>query len=1307
MGRHTLSPPDGPAATHAANAADSDQAAGWPHKASGYAAFRVSPSTLSGPTLALTSAVDIEGLDLGLGSTMGASPAPVGVRPTLSRALSGGIGLLAQPRSASRVQSMPAPTLDVTLSPVGAAPPTVETGAPAQRDGDGACGDGTQDNVPAAREPLTTSLASGCASRAQDPSAQRASVEPSLLFSITEVAPVLLDIPSPAPHIVRTSPPPPSEPQPVCFPSASLLSAPSSGSASPRTPPNLRLEIPPQDGVQIPARDGLRAPFAPDPENEGICTEVGSLGQEIQLESGDHLNALERIYLYTQSKATFHRIFMSRALPTYLKEVTPVEAIEYVLPLLGGLAIDEEERVKETFAAELLGIIWWFFTTCRVTDQEVEPAPPPEPDAPPPEPDAEPPLISVQSFSAVLASLLLSNIPSVSATARGTVVELLGRTRWIVNNPGQTDVQHTQYCEAMRPVGEWDKGLLGVAEARMIQLEIIYSVIIDLGRLDLDAEEMAMAEGAEQLEAVKQEGGHHDSPYDLELNASKEDVTTLDGPSLSHGNNAPLTFPASDFPKPGSISLSDSALTPTPTNSKSYADPMAASTPRSGSAPASVNGRSPGVSVMSGGESSSSLNLPELSPADSNSRSSVASPAEPVSPPERAGADYVEGGQGDTGPSALSVPAQGYKSSAPSSPGTDDLELSWHMANNSESESVDGGFLAVPSRGYESGRPERPRLTRSLSLVSNATSGIDPNDYADAEDWEDEVHLNGVEVNGVETSAEDVGAVEVDETATEVGDPLIGEEVIADDAYIDDGAAAEEAAIGRVASMSLIAAVTSSGVVDEEIYTLFLEEVIRVSADPVYWVRSETSYALGTLAKAVGDGPVEPYLLPILESLMTDTEAHVRQASVFAIPSVLKRLTPQRRREIATKYMLKLCEDDAETVKTGALQVLAEVIHTFREDEGGPPDELLDFFLKGEHNQVHAVLSAPISPPQDNIWAEPSSYFPVEPSFPDPDRALICAFNLPAVALTLGAARWSRLAGYYTYLAEESWHTPKVRSTLGASTGEIARIVGPAAARRDVAPVWWTCVSNGEREAKIKALGALPLLLDSLDAGGRAEIAAKMGEAWEGDILTGWKEREAFAKQLGSAARSLKDQPAVLCRIFKSGLEDRVAAVREAIIAAVPVLHEVLEGDLVHTRIARDDLFALATSGTYRHRTTFLACCRALVESARGAWILDEQRFSGSVASLAAHSVIDVRIGVGRLLTSVCERHMPRRDQRPSWLIECLEKLSLDSSPDVRSYVHRVTYSDLIELRPPADPPRPGLDDRPASPGFAEFSRPP
>lgn len=54
---------------------------------------------------------------------------------------------------------------------------------------------------------------------------------------------------------------------------------------------------------------------------------------------------------------------------------------------------------------------------------------------------------------------------------------------------------------------------------------------------------------------------------------------------------------------------------------------------------------------------------------------------------------------------------------------------------------------------------------------------------------------------------------------------------------------------------------------DDEIFTLFVDEVMRVSADPVYWVRSETSYALGTLAKAVGDEVVEPYLVCLLPAL--------------------------------------------------------------------------------------------------------------------------------------------------------------------------------------------------------------------------------------------------------------------------------------------------------------------------------------------------------------------------------------------------------------------------------------------------------
>jgi serine/threonine-protein phosphatase 4 regulatory subunit 1 len=55
----------------------------------------------------------------------------------------------------------------------------------------------------------------------------------------------------------------------------------------------------------------------------------------------DALSTLEKIYLFSRSKAIFHRIYIAHALPALLDNVSPQDAIEYVLPLLSGLAMDE------------------------------------------------------------------------------------------------------------------------------------------------------------------------------------------------------------------------------------------------------------------------------------------------------------------------------------------------------------------------------------------------------------------------------------------------------------------------------------------------------------------------------------------------------------------------------------------------------------------------------------------------------------------------------------------------------------------------------------------------------------------------------------------------------------------------------------------------------------------------------------------------------------------------------------------------------------------------------------------------------
>ena len=109
----------------------------------------------------------------------------------------------------------------------------------------------------------------------------------------------------------------------------------------------------------------------------------------------------------------------------------------------------------------------------------------------------------------------------------------------------------------------------------------------------------------------------------------------------------------------------------------------------------------------------------------------------------------------------------------------------------------------------------------------------------------------------------------------------------------EEGDIGEEAAMGRLSSMSLMAAVTASGTcrlfwvgsvdgllcvvfafphgltrvnifiggLKEETKNAFVTEVERVGRDPVYWVRREAAFAVGALAKVVPDEVVTSSLV--------------------------------------------------------------------------------------------------------------------------------------------------------------------------------------------------------------------------------------------------------------------------------------------------------------------------------------------------------------------------------------------------------------------------------------------------------------
>jgi serine/threonine-protein phosphatase 4 regulatory subunit 1 len=279
--------------------------------------------------------------------------------------------------------------------------------------------------------------------------------------------------------------------------------------------------------------------------------------------------------------------------------------------------------------------------------------------------------------------------------------------------------------------------------------------------------------------------------------------------------------------------------------------------------------------------------------------------------------------------------------------------------------------------------------------------------------------------------------------------------------------------------------------------------------------------------------------LPLYESLVQDEQWHVRHSILFALPGILARIDAVQRRLLTVPSLLRLSQDPADPVRSGLLEVLGEVIYTFRDDPGGPPKELLDLFVPDpphwEINQNDNEQDA------SAVW------------FSDPERPIICAFNFPAVILTLGSSRWQEVRGYYLHLSENP--TAKVFRTLAASLGEVAAIIGTTSAEKDLLPIFLSSLRSSEPEVRGKLFEALPKFARSISRVKRDAIAQELKATWKD--LSNWREKEQLARLVGDFMEIIGEQSDSMAYIISQALRDDVAAVREAGISSVSLVNHI------------------------------------------------------------------------------------------------------------------------------------------------------
>ncbi|KAI9499520.1 armadillo-type protein [Zychaea mexicana] len=475
--------------------------------------------------------------------------------------------------------------------------------------------------------------------------------------------------------------------------------------------------------------------------------------------------------------------------------------------------------------------------------------------------------------------------------------------------------------------------------------------------------------------------------------------------------------------------------------------------------------------------------------------------------------------------------------------------------------------------------------------------------------------------------------------------------------------------------------------------------VESMANDGMFYVRKEAAAAIGSLATVVDPQVAMDRLMPLYLNYSRDTIWHVRRSCVLTLPLLCGVLPDDVKNRIAVEGVKLFKNDVSRNVRNTLAEIIGELIAKFLPEDwettgkpGKVPEPLLEFFLS-------------LGPS-----ASPNQMYKLET-----DRAIICAYNFPAVVLTAGADYWdSHLKDTYLNLTKD--YQIKVRRTFAYSLHEIARIIGPERTERDLVQIFALYLMDLD-DVKQGVLEHLAEFLGTLAVSSRNEYIPILTEVWDG-VMTNWRLRDILAGQLRDIAL-LFDAARVVEHILPLAIracQDEFAAVRETGVESFPIILDIVkravdeDGETLSQADQENEdsidsrrEFALALlnhvmekldefvrSSSYRGRLIFVQICRVLLEA--GICAADfASFFLPRLVPLADDPVVNVRIATSRTIRAIQIHDAYRQeltelvlsdmigehDIQPGYTLDqALYHLAMDNDPDVRSFV-----MDLVDLQ--------------------------
>ena len=297
--------------------------------------------------------------------------------------------------------------------------------------------------------------------------------------------------------------------------------------------------------------------------------------------------------------------------------------------------------------------------------------------------------------------------------------------------------------------------------------------------------------------------------------------------------------------------------------------------------------------------------------------------------------------------------------------------------------------------------------------------------------------------------------------------------------------------------------------------------------------------------------------LPVIELFVEDSAYLVRRAVAASLPEIVKSIeNHDQRSAFAVRATGTLVGDNSEAVQQAILEVMGPLIHAFA---GNVPEPLVDAFLGVATKDVAATSPpptttrfAPLVPafaaalvPAAEAKAETGPSESWDPA-KDNERAIISAYNLPGVLLSLGADGWPRLRSLHLRLVTRS-AVSQARYLIASSIHDVARLIGPEQALEDLVSLLELLSKDEDPEVTLRVYERFSDFVTHLPDAGLVPLAEVLVATWQRTTNRDWRLREVLAESLAGLARrahGFDDALRIAVELLPAVLRDTISSVR-------------------------------------------------------------------------------------------------------------------------------------------------------------------